>query len=146
MPFYGILWQMPYGIKWHKVWQYGYQMNQIDQTNWSAAFKILFYEQNWTKIATAPSGSVQEKSWQNQPYSPISLACSPTTTPHGPTTYFSKKLRQKVLLSRTKRNSRSSSSKKSASKTFSSNTQKLIATQVTGISRLDVSSDNLPRN
>ena len=26
-------------------------MNQIDQTNSSVAFKIISYEQNWTKIA-----------------------------------------------------------------------------------------------
>ena len=49
MPFYGILWQMPYGIKWCKVWQYGYQMNRIDQTNWSMQFKIIFQEKSWTK-------------------------------------------------------------------------------------------------
>ena len=75
---------------------------------------------------------------------PISLACSPTTTPHGPTTYFSKKLRQKVLLSQTKKNSRSSSSKKSS--TISTKTQKFLATQVAGIARLDLSSNNLPSN
>ena len=34
MAFYGILWQMPYAINCHKVWQYGYQKNRVDQTNW----------------------------------------------------------------------------------------------------------------
>ena len=33
MAFFGILWQMLYGMKCHKVWQYGYQKNRIDQTN-----------------------------------------------------------------------------------------------------------------
>ena len=40
--FYDILWKMPCRIKLHKVWQYGYQMNRIDQTNQSVAFRIIF--------------------------------------------------------------------------------------------------------
>ena len=51
MPFYDILWQMPRDIKCHKVCQYGYQKNRLDQTNWSTGFKIIFQENNQTKNA-----------------------------------------------------------------------------------------------
>ena len=48
-PFYDNLWHMPCRIKCHKICQYGYQKNRLDQTNWSIGFKILFQEQNKTK-------------------------------------------------------------------------------------------------
>ena len=49
MPFYDVLWHIPYDIKCHKVWQYGYQKNRIDQTNWSKGCRIIFQEQNVTQ-------------------------------------------------------------------------------------------------
>ena len=47
-----ILWHLPYDIKFHKVWQYGYQMNQFDKTNWYMEFKSVWQEhflQNFPK-------------------------------------------------------------------------------------------------
>ena len=40
MEFYDIFWHLPYDMKCHKVWQYGYQINRLDQTNWYMEFKI----------------------------------------------------------------------------------------------------------
>ena len=48
--FLGILWQMPYAIKCYKVWQYGYQKNRIDQTNWSMNAKTNLDEDILSKI------------------------------------------------------------------------------------------------
>ena len=42
---------MPYDIKCHKVWQYGYQKNRIDQTNWSMGHWALRIEKNEAKNA-----------------------------------------------------------------------------------------------
>ena len=49
MPFYDILWHMPYDINCHQVCQYGYQKNRLDQTNWSKGCRIFFREQNLTQ-------------------------------------------------------------------------------------------------
>ena len=50
MPFYDILWHLPYDIKCHKVWQYGYQINRHDQTNWYMEFKSVEQEHFLAKI------------------------------------------------------------------------------------------------
>ena len=45
---YCILCHMTY-VKWHKchkLCQYGYQKNRIDQTNWSMPFKLILQEEN----------------------------------------------------------------------------------------------------
>ena len=42
---------MPYDIKCHKVWQYGYQKNRIDQKNWSMGYWTLRIEKNEAKNA-----------------------------------------------------------------------------------------------
>ena len=42
---------MPYDIKCHKVWQYGYQKKRIDQTNWSMGYWTLRIEKNEAKNA-----------------------------------------------------------------------------------------------
>ena len=42
---------MPYDIKCHKVWQYGYEKNRIDQTNWSMGYWTLRIEKNEAKNA-----------------------------------------------------------------------------------------------
>ena len=51
MAFYANLWHMPCDIKCHKVWQYGYQKNRIDQTNWSMGYWTLRIEKNEAKNA-----------------------------------------------------------------------------------------------
>ena len=48
-PFYDILWHMPYDITCHKIWQYGYKKNRLDQTKWSMTTRIIWQEQNLTK-------------------------------------------------------------------------------------------------
>ena len=43
MPKNGIFWHFQINVKWQKwrkVWQYGYQMNRFDQTNWYKNSKI----------------------------------------------------------------------------------------------------------
>ena len=50
MPFYDILWHLPCDIKCHKVWQYGYQINWHDQTNWYMEFKSVEQERFLAKI------------------------------------------------------------------------------------------------
>ena len=52
MPFYDILWQMPYDIKLHKVCQYGYQKNRLDLTKWSRleALKLFARNKIWQKM------------------------------------------------------------------------------------------------
>ena len=47
MEFYDILLHVPYDIKCHKVWQYGYQMNRFNQTNWCMEFKSANIPKNW---------------------------------------------------------------------------------------------------
>ena len=56
--FYGILWQMTYDMKCHKVCQYGYPKNRLDQTNWSTGFKITCQKQNQTKNAKNLNGNI----------------------------------------------------------------------------------------
>ena len=57
MAYYDILWHMPYDIKCHKVCQYGYQMNRLDQTNWSRGFESFWQVQFFSEIA---------KNWNNK--------------------------------------------------------------------------------
>jgi len=66
---------------------------------------------------------------------------------HGPSVYFSKKLRQRILISRgKKRNSGKSISNNAPSGRFSPQIQRLIAAEVSGITRLDTSNQELHRN
>ena len=46
MAFYDILRRRPQDIKRHKVSQYGYQKNRIDQTNWAKDNKIIHQKEN----------------------------------------------------------------------------------------------------
>ena len=68
----------------------------------------------------------------------VEATYSRTTTPgsHGPTTYFSKKLRQRILVSRQKKKSRSDSATPS-NVVVSLQKQKLVETAVRGIFQLD---------
>ena len=42
--------KVPYAIKYQKVWQYGYQMNRLDQKNWYMEFKSVGQEIFFAKI------------------------------------------------------------------------------------------------
>ena len=68
----------------------------------------------------------------------VEATYSRTTTPgsHGPTSYFSKKLRQRILVSRQKRKSRTDTTTPS-NVVVSLQKQKLIETAVKGIFKLD---------
>ena len=44
--FYGTSWHMPYYIRCHKAWQYGYQKKRIDQTKWFKLAKRVWQEQD----------------------------------------------------------------------------------------------------
>ena len=55
---------------------------------------------------------------------------------HGPTTYFSKRLRQQILISRQRRKSRAAS-ESPRNVVFSLKKQRLIATTIEGIAKLD---------
>ena len=69
----------------------------------------------------------------------VTASYSQSRTPssgHGPTSYFSKKLRQRVLLSRGRKKKDESSN---TSSRFSPQIQRLIVAEVSGIARLDSS-------
>ena len=70
---------------------------------------------------------------------------SASSSRHGPTVYFSKKLRQKIMVSRgIRRNDRSSSSSNRTPRTFSPQIQRLVATEIEGIARLNESNRDGP--
>ena len=90
----------------------------------------------WVEEATTPPTTPLN------PMQCVEAAYSRTTTPgsHGPTHYFSKKLRQRILVSRQKRKSRSDATTPS-NVVVSLQKQKLLETAVTGILRLDDSNN-----
>ena len=85
------------------------------------------------------------------PINPLNLVeatYSRPTTPgsqHGPTTYFSKKLRQQVRLSRQGRKSKTSF-KTPSNVVLSLKKQMLIATTIQGIAKIDDSNDGNTNN
>ena len=112
-------------------------------TNLSRNTPVQFEESVLSDIKTpTPTNSPFWTEPTPSPTNPLTIVeatYSRTTTPdfqHGPTTYFSKKLRQQIILSRQRRKSRASS-QTPQNVVISLKKQRLIATSIQGIAKLD---------
>ena len=99
--------------------------------------------------SNSPFWVVEDQVTPKTPVNPmdfVEATYSRPSTPafHGPTHYFSKRLRQKIFLSRQGKSKKTS--EKPSNVVFSLEKQRLIATTVKGIARMDKSNDSSTKN